>query len=105
MSRMSYDNTGQEYDVNRILTPDATLDIVKYKAYSPLYLPTAFAVSYGLSFASITATIVHTILYVRKSIMVRIKGGVGERPDIHARLMSKYRQGKVLACNRTKNMK
>ncbi|KAI5124229.1 hypothetical protein M0805_005078 [Coniferiporia weirii] len=92
MSRMSYDNEGNIYNVSRILTPDATLDVEKYKAYSPLYLPTAFAVSYGLSFASITATIVHTILYVRKSIMVRIRGGVSERPDIHARLMSNYRQ-------------
>ncbi|KAH8116232.1 OPT oligopeptide transporter protein-domain-containing protein, partial [Phellopilus nigrolimitatus] len=92
MSRMSYDNKGQIYDVDRILTPEATLDVEKYKNYSPLYLPTAFAVSYGLSFASITATIVHTILYLRKSIMVRIRGGIGERPDIHARLMASYKQ-------------
>ena len=49
--------------------------------------------SYGLSFASISATIVHTILYLRKSISTRIKGGIGERPDIHARLMSVYTQG------------
>lgn len=39
MSRMAYDNTGAVYDVKRILTPDATLNITEYKAYSPLYLP------------------------------------------------------------------
>ncbi|PAV19981.1 OPT oligopeptide transporter [Pyrrhoderma noxium] len=92
MSRMSYDNQGNFYDVQRILTPDATLDVDAYKSYSPLYLPTAFAVSYGLSFASITATIMHTILYTHKSLISRVKGGIGERPDIHARLMANYRQ-------------
>ncbi|EJD07359.1 OPT oligopeptide transporter, partial [Fomitiporia mediterranea MF3/22] len=92
MSRLSFDNQGQQYDVQRILTPENTLDVDAYHNYSPLYLPTAFAVSYGLSFASISATIVHTILYLRKSILVKIKGGIGERPDIHARLMASYRQ-------------
>ncbi|KAL5513009.1 hypothetical protein ACEPAH_3407 [Sanghuangporus vaninii] len=92
MSRMSYDNRGLVYNVTRILTPENTLDVDAYHSYSPLYLPTAFAVSYGLSFASISATIVHTILYLRKSILTRIKGGIGERPDIHARLMSVYQQ-------------
>ena len=29
----------------------------KYRAYSPLFLYTTFAISYGLAFASITATI------------------------------------------------
>lgn len=110
MSRMSYDNTGSIYNVTKILTPEMTLDVDKYKAYSPLYLPfvfsmiiisevelieidrTAFAVSYGLSFASITATIVHTLLYARRSVACRFKGAVGERPDIHARLMGRYKQ-------------
>ena len=36
---MSYDNQGNFYDVQRILTPDATLDVDAYKSYSPLYLP------------------------------------------------------------------
>ena len=50
----SYDNTGNEYDVSRILTPEHTFDIAKYKAYSPLILSTTFALAYGLSFASVT---------------------------------------------------
>ena len=46
---------GQKYDVLRVLESDnSTLNKDAYKAYSPLYLPIAFAMSYGLSFLSIT---------------------------------------------------
>ncbi|KAI0367875.1 small oligopeptide transporter [Pilatotrama ljubarskyi] len=91
-SRTSFDNTGQEYNVTRILTPESTLDVAKYEAYSPLFLSTTFAMTYGLSFASITATIVHTALYFRKQIWVQARRSLSEQPDIHARLMSRYRQ-------------
>jgi hypothetical protein len=57
----SFDNTGTKYNVTRILTADATFDEESYKAYSPLFLSTTFAISYGLSFASITATITHAL--------------------------------------------
>jgi hypothetical protein len=59
----SFDNTGAKYNVSAILTADATFDLESYEAYSPLFLSTTFAISYGLSFASITATITHA-LYV-----------------------------------------
>jgi hypothetical protein len=57
----SFDNTGAKYNVTRILTADATFDEESYQAYSPLFLSTTFAISYGLSFASITATITHAL--------------------------------------------
>ncbi|KAI0739686.1 OPT oligopeptide transporter [Daedaleopsis nitida] len=91
-TRTSYDNMGKVYNVTRILTPDATLDIDKYKAYSPLFLSTTFAMSYGLSFASITATIMHTIIYFRKQIWIQSRRSLSEQADIHARLMSRYPQ-------------
>lgn len=34
----SYDNTGAEYNVTKILTPDYVFDEAKYKAYSPIFL-------------------------------------------------------------------
>ncbi|PIL32526.1 transporter [Ganoderma sinense ZZ0214-1] len=91
-TRTSYDNTGGGYNVSRILTAESTLDIEKYESYSPLFLSTTFAVTYGLSFASITATIMHTILYFRKQIWIQSRRSLSEQPDIHARLMSRYRQ-------------
>lgn len=92
MSREAYDNMGKLYDVKRILTDDFQFDMEKYKAYSPLFLSTTFAVSYGLSFASITATIVHVILYYRKQIYIQARRSISEQPDIHARLMARYPQ-------------
>ncbi|KAL5536735.1 hypothetical protein ACEPAF_558 [Sanghuangporus sanghuang] len=91
-SRNSFDNTGQAYDVTRILNDDSTINIEKYHQYSPLFLSTTFAISYGLSFASITATLTHTFLYFRKQIWVQARRSMHEQPDIHARLMSVYPQ-------------
>jgi OPT oligopeptide transporter protein len=65
-SRGSFDNTGAAYNVSAILTPEKTLDVAVYDAYSPLFISTTFALSYVLSFASITAIVVHTFLYFRK---------------------------------------
>jgi hypothetical protein len=48
--------------------------------------------SYGLSFASITATLMHAFLFFRKQIWVQSRRSMHEQPDIHARLMSKYKQ-------------
>lgn len=90
-SRTSFDNTGAGYNISRILTPESTLDLKAYEAYSPLFLSTTFALSYGLSFASITAIIMHTILYFRKQIWVQARKSLNEQPDIHARLMSRYK--------------
>lgn len=91
-SRTSYDNRGAQYNVTRILTPQGTFDEEAYHAYSPLFLSTTFALSYGLSFASIAATIVHALLYFRKQIWIQSRRSLHEQPDIHARLMSRYKQ-------------
>jgi hypothetical protein len=53
-SSHSFDNTGAEYNVTRIVVNGTRLDQAAYEAYSPLFLSTTFAISYGLSFASIT---------------------------------------------------
>lgn len=39
MSPNAYDNTGQVYNVTRILNENKTFDLEAYNAYSPLYLP------------------------------------------------------------------
>ncbi|KAJ6468537.1 small oligopeptide transporter [Mycena vitilis] len=91
-SRTSYDNQMQGYNVSRILTADTTIDMEAYKQYSPLFLSTTFAISYGLSFASITATLTHALLFFRKQIWVQSRRALHEQPDIHARLMSRYPQ-------------
>ena len=91
-SRTSFDRFGASYDVSKIINDDATINVAKYEQYSPLFLSTTFALSYGLSFASITSTLMHTFLYFRKQIWVQSRRSMSEQPDIHARLMSRYPQ-------------
>ncbi|KAH9982093.1 OPT oligopeptide transporter [Lactifluus volemus] len=92
LSSNMYDNTGAHYNVSRILGPHGKLDEQAYKSYSPLFLSASFAVAYGMSFASITATLVHSVLYFRKQIWLQARRSLGEQPDVHARLMARYPQ-------------
>ncbi|KAI1374572.1 small oligopeptide transporter [Hypoxylon crocopeplum] len=88
----TYDNTGARYDVSRILTPEFTLDEEAYKGYSPVFISTTFALSYGLSFAAITALIVYTFIHHSKTIWAQYRNSTNEKPDIHMKLMQKYRE-------------
>lgn len=49
--------------------------------------------SSSLSFASITATLMHALLYFRKQIWIQARRSLHEQADIHARLMARYPQG------------
>src|SRR3954464_3614658 len=69
----SYDNTGARYNVSRVMTPEITLDVAAYEAYSPLFLSTNFGICYGVSFATISAIIVHTVLYNGREVYDRAK--------------------------------
>ncbi|KIJ67177.1 hypothetical protein HYDPIDRAFT_25652 [Hydnomerulius pinastri MD-312] len=91
-SRTAFDNTGAPYNVDVVLTDDLKFNATAYEEYSPLFLSVTFAMNYGLSFAAITATVVHAFLFFRKQIMAQIRRSMFEQPDVHARLMSKYRQ-------------
>lgn len=88
----TYDNTGSSYNVTRILTPEFRLDLAAYKAYSPLFLSTTFAMSYGLSFAAIASLIVYTYLNHGKQIWQQFRNSTTEEPDIHMKMMQKYRE-------------
>lgn len=86
----SYNNMGTPYNVHKILTPEFTLDIKLYEAYSPLFLSTTFALLYGLSFAAIAAVIVHTILFNGKTILLRARQSREDMDDVHTKMMKKY---------------
>ncbi|WBW70896.1 plasma membrane OPT oligopeptide transmembrane transporter family Isp4 [Schizosaccharomyces osmophilus] len=84
------DHFGSSYNVSRILTPDFRLDLKSFQEYSPLFMPSASAVSFGLSFASMSAVIFHVVLYYGKDIWARIRNP--PKPDIHERLMEQYKE-------------
>ncbi|KAI0051364.1 OPT oligopeptide transporter [Auriscalpium vulgare] len=92
VSSHSFDRFGDRYNVTQIINSDASFNKEAYEAYSPLFISVSFAISYGLSFASITATVTHTFLYYRKQLWVQARRSLSEQPDIHARLMSVYSQ-------------
>lgn len=88
----TYDNVGAAYNVTRVITKDFTLDLEAYKTYSPLFLSTTFALSYGLSFAAIASLIVYTYLNHGKQIWNSARKSTSEEPDIHMKMMSKYKE-------------
>lgn len=85
-----YDRTGAAYDVSKVMTAAGTLDPVAYAEYSPPYLSATFAFVYGLSFASMTAVLVHVYLWHGQDIWAAVRGR--QKLDIHGRLMRAYKK-------------
>ncbi len=88
----TFDNTGKQYNVSQIINSDSSFNLQAYKAYSPIFLSISFAITYGLNFAAITATLTHTFLYYGKYIWFHARRPLSAQRDIHARLMSVYKE-------------
>jgi OPT family small oligopeptide transporter len=86
-----FDNTQSPYVVRNILTPNFTFDLKKYEAYSPLFLAPTFALNYGLSFAALTASVVHTVLHRGKILYRQFREASSQSEDIHFNMIKKYR--------------
>jgi len=64
ISSKTFDSTGAKYNVTRILNAaNFDINMDNYNNYSKLYLSITFAFDYGLSFATLTATISHVALF------------------------------------------
>jgi OPT family small oligopeptide transporter len=90
-STKPFDNTGGRYQVSRILTPELTLDVDAYKAYSPLFLSTFFTLCYGVSFGALSSIIMHTFMFHRDEIWERAKLARNQDADVHLKMMKKYK--------------
>lgn len=88
---LAWDNTGNQYNVSRILTPELTLDDSAYRAYSPLFLSTNFALLYGIAFASYISTLIHVYLYNGTEVWERYKLSRNQDADVHLKLMRMYK--------------
>ncbi|KAJ7960963.1 Oligopeptide transporter [Quillaja saponaria] len=93
-SSHTYNSNGATYNISRILN-EKTFDInmPSYNSYSKLYLSVLFAFNYGVSFATLTATISHVVLFHGKAIWQiwkkttsSMKDQIG---DVHTRIMKK----------------
>lgn len=58
-----FKSNGQEYNITAIIDSNFHLDISAYEKEGPLYLSVFFAMTYGVGFAALTATIVHVALF------------------------------------------
>ncbi|KAF2323848.1 hypothetical protein GH714_000818 [Hevea brasiliensis] len=93
-SSHTFDSAGQTYNISRILNHKTfDIDMDAYTNYSKLHLSVLFAFAYGLSFAALTSTISHVVLFEGKNIWLMWKkttSAVKDKyTDIHTRLMKK----------------
>lgn len=68
LSSAVFDNTGQLYDVSKILTKDFLFDREAYSSYSRVFLPITYVLSYGLQFAALASLLTHTACWHGKDI-------------------------------------
>ncbi|KAF6145113.1 hypothetical protein GIB67_013464 [Kingdonia uniflora] len=93
-----FDAEGTPYNISRILNEKTfSMDLTQYNSYSKINLSIFFVFSYGLSFATLAATISHVALFHGKSIwqMWRrtTKSVNSQVDDVHTRLMKQnYKQ-------------
>ncbi|KAF9359860.1 hypothetical protein BGX26_011237 [Mortierella sp. AD094] len=86
-----YTEDGNEYNISMVMNPGGNgLDEAAYRAYGAIRMDSFFALSYGVGFAGLSATIVHVLLYNGKEIFERWRYSRVENEDIHTRLMSVY---------------
>lgn len=59
----TFTTSGQVYNISSIIDSDFHLDTAAYEREGPLYLSTFFAITYGIGFATLSATVVHVLLF------------------------------------------
>jgi len=85
----SYDNTASVYNVSKIVNSQGNFEPAAYEAYSTIFMPATFALSYGISFAVMSCLPVHVYLYHWADIKHAFMGT--SKKDIHARLIMRYK--------------
>lgn len=90
LANQPYDRFGNLYDITKVLRPDDTFDQEAYLNYSPIYLPTSYAITYTVAFALSSCILVHTILYYGPAVWQGLRRIPIEKDDIHAKLMRAY---------------
>ncbi|KAL2135732.1 hypothetical protein VTI74DRAFT_7102 [Chaetomium olivicolor] len=68
LSAAVFDNTGNVYDVSKVLTEDFMFDREAYSKYSRVFLPITYVLSYGVQFAGLASLLTHTICWHGKDI-------------------------------------
>ncbi|KAJ8772907.1 hypothetical protein K2173_028084 [Erythroxylum novogranatense] len=86
-----FDSQGQVYNTTAIVNDKLQLDLVQYEKIGKVHLSAFFAITYGIGFATITATLTHVLLFHGREIYDRYRASSTRREDIHTRLMRNYK--------------
>lgn len=70
-SRLFMEN-GSIYDIQAVLSPDFTLNTTAYEQHGQVHLSIVFALSYGLGFATIAATLTHVMCFYGKYVFSKL---------------------------------
>ncbi|XP_022140880.1 oligopeptide transporter 6-like isoform X1 [Momordica charantia] len=87
-------SNGLKYNLSSIVNSNFHLDRGVYRTTGPVNLSTFFAMTYGLGFATLSATLVHVFLFNGRELWNQSKNAFGgkRKMDIHTRLMKAYKQ-------------
>ncbi|XP_077237616.1 oligopeptide transporter 1-like isoform X2 [Tasmannia lanceolata] len=90
-----FDANGQPYNLSRVInSKDFTLNKEGYNNYTKINLSVLFSFTYGLSFATLAATLSHVALFHGRTIWQQTKAALGDQEgDVHTRLMKKNYEG------------
>nr|XP_017258169.1 PREDICTED: oligopeptide transporter 7-like isoform X2 [Daucus carota subsp. sativus] len=85
--------TGQQYNISGIIDSNFHIDLEAYEQEGRLYLSSFFVMTYAVSFACLTATVVHVLLFHGRELWQQSKSVFQKKHmDVHTRLMRKYKQ-------------
>uniref|UniRef100_A0ACD5UUZ3 Uncharacterized protein n=1 Tax=Avena sativa TaxID=4498 RepID=A0ACD5UUZ3_AVESA len=85
-----FTGSGQLYNISAIVNDKFEIDMDAYNQQGKIHLSLFFAISYGLGFATIAATLSHVSLFYGREMWQRYKESFKGKPDVHTRLMRKY---------------
>ena len=81
LSAAVFDNTGNVYDVSRILTKDFVFDREAYSNYSRVFLPITYVLSYAVQFAGLAALLTHTVCWHGQDIWTQWRKSLEEATE------------------------
>ncbi|KAI8548485.1 hypothetical protein RHMOL_Rhmol07G0277300 [Rhododendron molle] len=82
---------GQLYNVTAIVNDNFEIDMPSYEKQGRINLSVFFALTYGIGFAAVVATLSHVALFNGREIYDQFRESYkGQKMDIHTKLMKKY---------------
>ncbi|XP_021857147.2 oligopeptide transporter 7-like isoform X2 [Spinacia oleracea] len=85
--------SGSIYNISDIVDSNFHINQDAYHKQGPVHLSTFFAMTYGVGFAALSATIVHVALFHGSEIWEQSRASFKDKKmDIHTKLMARYKE-------------